>query len=536
MTLERAPTFTGHDPQRQPMGPVSRAGQKLTTVYVECTHTYHSDINTGIQRVVRNIMRHGPEVAARFGMRIVPVIVENSEYRVVDSAPVLNGKLSCAKSAAPAEPEAEAEPPPAPPVLVEPEASWKRLLKRRFRGIARGAYLYLRTLIAAIFPFRPVTNFLLAPPSEFGLHRMLRQIINFILRRQVVITGPQIGHENDKVPAEDAPKASSSEPPEPVDHTGDILLLLDSSWTEPLWPATKAFKQQGGTVVGVIYDLIPVSHPHACVPQLTAAFTDWLREYCTTTDGTIAISHSVERQYQMYLELCFAGKQSILQTPTTFFHLGSDLDLAGGVSLASARISAILETKMPTFLMVGSIEPRKNHAFVLDAFDRLWDAGHHVRLIIIGKQAWRTESFLDRVDRHPQLDESLIVLRDASDAELEQCYLGSDALIIASEIEGFGLPIVEAFRRELPVICSDIPVFREIGGDAVDYFDLEDPASLTELIANFGQPRDHRSQTVPTWLTWHQSAIELLESLSKIVDRHASNPRQAKRTGSDRVA
>lgn len=502
------PTHSGIDLERLPNGPVSRSAHKPITIYMECTHTYHSDINTGIQRVVRNVLRNAPEVCAQYGMRIVPVIVENSQYRVVDAAPVLNGRSSAVSGG-------------------QPSAAWKRTVLTHTKNLLGKTLRYLRTLIAAALPFQGFTKFLLAPPSEFGLNRIVRNAVGALFGRgQKEPIGALIGHENGR------PDSAGSA----IDHTGDILLLLDSSWTAPLWPATKAFKRQGGTVIGVIYDLIPVSHAHACVPFLTTAFTQWLREYCLISDGTITISRSVQHQYEMYVQLCFSGKPSVLRAPVTHFHLGSDLDLTGKTGQPpSPRIAEVFASKVPTFLMVGSIEPRKNHAFVLDAFERLWATGHQVRLVMVGKQAWRTEDFLSRVNRHPRLKKDLFVFRDASDAELEQCYLGSSALVIASEIEGFGLPVVEAFRRELPVICSDIPVFREIGGDAVEYFDLDDPSSLAVAIETFCQS-NRRPHLAPTWLTWRQSTEALFQSISEIADMHATSPTSSRTSGSGKVA
>ena len=509
MMAASEPTHSGIDLERLPNGPVSRSAHKPITIYLECTHTYHSDINTGIQRVVRNVLRNAPEVGAQYGMRIVPVIVENSQYRVVDSAPVLNGRSSAVSGSQPS------------------AASWKRTALVCARSLLGKTFRYFRTLTAAVLPFPAVAKFLLAPPSEFGLNRIVQKTAKALFGRgKEAPVGALIGREN-------APPGSADSI---VDHTGDILLLLDSSWTAPLWPATKAFKRQGGIVIGVIYDLIPVSHSHACVPFLTAAFTQWLREYCLTSDGTVTISRAVQHQYEMYVQLCFAGKPSVLRAPVTHFHLGSELDLTGKTGQPpSPRIAALFDSKVPTFLMVGSIDPRKNHAFVLDAFERLWATGHQVRLVIVGKQAWRTEDFLSKVNRHPRLKKDLFVFRDASDAELEQCYLGSSALVIASEIEGFGLPVVEAFRRELPVICSDIPVFREIGGDAVEYFDLDDPSSLAVAIETFCQS-NRRPRLAPTWLTWRQSTEALFQSISEIADMHATSPTSSRTSGSGKVA
>jgi len=174
------------------------------------------------------------------------------------------------------------------------------------------------------------------------------------------------------------------------------------------------------------------------------------------------------------------------------------------------------ETGKHAFLMVGSIEPRKKHDFVLDAFERLWSAGGDVSLVMIGRQTWRMDTFLDRVARHPKRGHQLHVVRDASDAELDYAYKNASALIIASEVEGFGLPIVEAFQCGLSVLCSDIPVFREIADEQAVFFGLEHSGQLSRAIAEFCSSHDptRRSERVQQrWLTWRESTEQLIAAL-----------------------
>src|SRR5262249_40144708 len=117
-----------------------------------------------------------------------------------------------------------------------------------------------------------------------------------------------------------------------------------------------------------------------------------------------------------------------------------------------------------TYLMVGTVEPRKNHAHVLSAFEQLWSAGADVNLAIVGKYSWNSTEFKERLRRHPCFGNRLFWFEDVRDGELEYCYRHAAALITASYAEGFNLPIVEALRAGCPVLASDIPVHREVGG------------------------------------------------------------------------
>jgi glycosyltransferase involved in cell wall biosynthesis len=93
-------------------------------------------------------------------------------------------------------------------------------------------------------------------------------------------------------------------------------------------------------------------------------------------------------------------------------------------------------------------------------------------------------------------------------------YQGAAGLLFLSKGEGFGLPLVEAASYGVPIVCSDIPAFREVAGPFATYVRLEDPASLALEIENWlrrraaGQLPD--TKAMPR-LTWRESAEKLLE-------------------------
>jgi alpha-1,2-rhamnosyltransferase len=164
------------------------------------------------------------------------------------------------------------------------------------------------------------------------------------------------------------------------------------------------------------------------------------------------------------------------------------------------------------YLSVGTLEPRKNHAYILDAFDLAWGSGANVKLIIIGKEGWRCSELLGRIKSHKELGKRLIWKRNVSDAELNTLYSAVDELVLASFDEGFGLPIVEALVRKTPVLASDIVVFREFETDAIQYFKLTDPVNLSQLLIS---DRDLRVAEGWDWPDWHDSSTILFQ---KIID------------------
>jgi alpha-1,2-rhamnosyltransferase len=445
------------------------------TLFVECTHTFHSSMNTGIQRVVRNVLRHASDGAAPHGYAVVPVVFNNRRFVEVDPTRLLAGN--------PADMMRGPEEPPPPTDGV----------RRLWRGLLNG--------LARMLPGAAPRRFLFASPDEFGAA--------WCVLLPVRLLGLRPWH----TPA--APGTVTLDRFERLDHS--ILLLLDSSWNYPIWPAVKRFRQRGGSVVGVICDVIPVTHPHTAVPELTVAFDHWLREHIRHTHAFLGISRSTADLLRDYVRTISHSEPTI-----DHFLLGSELDLVAADTVRG-ELADIFTQDHHVFLMVGSIEPRKNHGYVLDAFDEFWARGGRASLVIIGRYGWKNEIVIDRIARHPQRDRQLFLVRDGSDSDLDHAYRTASALVIASEIEGFGLPVVEAFQRGLPVLCSDIPVFREIAEGAATFFDLSDPRNLTEVLEIFCRDNDPRQRPrhPRPWITWRESTDLLFDAVLRVLGRGA---------------
>ena len=126
------------------------------------------------------------------------------------------------------------------------------------------------------------------------------------------------------------------------------------------------------------------------------------------------------------------------------------------------------------FLFVGTRIGYKNFAVVLEALKMVPES----TLLIVGQPLNSTETALVNDLR---ISEQIKTV-NASDEELKKLYATSSALIFPSLMEGFGLPVLEAFAANCPVICSDIPVFHEVGGEAALYFQPDSPADLARAM------------------------------------------------------
>src|SRR5258708_2237399 len=150
-----------------------------------------------------------------------------------------------------------------------------------------------------------------------------------------------------------------------------------------------------------------------------------------------------------------------------------------GLTPDAAAILVKLRSR-PSFLMVGTLEPRKGHRQALAAMEGLWSEGVDTNLVIVGKEGWMMEDFIKGVWQHPENNRRLFWLRGISDEMLDQVYRSSRALLAASEGEGLGLPLIEASQYGLPIIVRDIPIFREVAGENPYYFRANKPEDLAD--------------------------------------------------------
>jgi glycosyltransferase involved in cell wall biosynthesis len=267
----------------------------------------------------------------------------------------------------------------------------------------------------------------------------------------------------------------------------------------------------GAKVYFVVHDLLPIQFPHYFRADAAENHRQWL-SVVSQADGIICVSRTVADQYIDWLAQ--SGVSRLRPLAIGWSHNGADLTVpaapSGLYKAAQAALTAL--GNGPSFLMVGTIEPRKGHAQVLAAFEKLWDSGHDLRLVIVGRPGWMVEPLLEKLRRHPKLGSLLFWLEDVSDADLDRIYGACSCLIAASEGEGFGLPLIEAAKQKLPILARDIPIFREIAGDHASYFNGRTPEALAEAITDWlklrAQNRHPTSQGIP-WVTWAQSADRL---------------------------
>lgn len=427
---------------------------RIKRILLECTHTYETNLNTGIQRVVRNIVNESKRITNELGLECEPIIVKQSHFLAVDKI----------------------------------ENSYQ--LRTSAVAFLKNAYKKFRPILQLIPSFGKLEKFLFFEPGWLTI------TIYFVLD-VLLLPAALIGHLQKRV----------------ITREGDILLMLDSSWAHPVWPAIKRAKDNGTKVGVIIYDLIAIIHPQLFTQDLAERFRVWLNQAVDNADFFIAISQTTRDEVRKYAES---------NRPSTKWHgrfesfqLGSVIDNIERDGKVRKELKNVFECgdKARTYLTVGTIEPRKNHKYLLDAFDEVWQQCADARLCIVGRIGWLCTKLLKRIRSHPKYMKCLFMFNDVSDTELDYCYGHAKALVLPSLAEGFGLPLVEALHYGSLALVSDIPIFREVGRDFCAYFDNSEPASLAKIITNIEKGRKMPKVRRPKEYQlpdWKDSCRELL--------------------------
>lgn len=450
----------------------------MQKIFVDCSFlSYNPTLNTGIQRVVRKVVENLIVLSKEQEFELFLVDINNSKFDLMNYESL----------------------------FVDPKANTQSTLKQKtsFKKIVieyiKNIYFAIKALIAAIFPHHSVKKFLFASRNEFGLNYLIFKLLNSI-KSIINPSKQQVQTVN-----------------EPLISKDDILLLLDSTWHLDIWPSVKYAKKSGAKIVAVIYDIIPITHASFCDDYLVEVFKKWFDESLKNVDGYIAISNTVKKDLEGFLQKEFGER--VKEKKFDYFLLGGDFNhTKDETSKVRDELESVFANHS-TYFIVCTIEPRKNHKYLLDVFDSLWSKNLDVRLCIAGRVGWKVDELIKRIYSNSEYNKKLYCYHDLSDGELEYCYKNAKALLFPSITEGFGLPIIEALSHKLPVYASDIPIHREVGGDKIGFFDITNPQDLENKIIDI-EKNGIKKELVPDdsyrWQSWKDSSQMLLEKIQKM--------------------
>lgn len=288
---------------------------------------------------------------------------------------------------------------------------------------------------------------------------------------------------------------------------GDIYLNIDLNHNIMFkHDFFRSIREKGCRTYFIVHDILPLTLGQSFFPgETTRVHYNWLKE-AAFSDVLLCVSASVMNDINYYINT-FEKTNSNLQLG--WFHLGADFNKSGSglFSLKNRTKFKNINFENPSFIMVGSVEPRKGHFDVIEAFTSLWDSGYKGSLIIVGGRSWKNDLVVELIRTSQYLNQFLFWLSDVDDTELSYLYNESTALIAGSIGEGFGLPIIEAMQNKIDVITRDIPVFREVTHNKATYF--KNTEELSNIILNYKINNTFKEKKY--YLTWEESTDRLMD-------------------------
>jgi glycosyltransferase involved in cell wall biosynthesis len=235
----------------------------------------------------------------------------------------------------------------------------------------------------------------------------------------------------------------------------------------------------GGKLCYFVHDLIPIEYPEYARARDAEVNRARIASAAAMADGLLVNSDSTAHSVRRFRN--GHGVPPIAKLP-----FGITLPSPpGGQEDLPARLR-----ERPYFLILGTIEPRKNHLLLLKLWRELAAGGGDAApmLVLAGRRGWENASILAMIDRSPALKTAMVELAAPSDATLYGLMRHARALLAPSFAEGFGLPVAEALGCGCPVIASDIAAHREVGGDAPLYLHPLDAAAWMAAVRDFAKP------------------------------------------------
>jgi len=264
-------------------------------------------------------------------------------------------------------------------------------------------------------------------------------------------------------------------------------------------------RRRGARPVVVVHDLIPITHPQYCRRGERERHLARMRNTLRMARGIVANSrHTLEDLKRFAAEARLPLPKAIV------------------APLAPALPSAApgpRPLEAPYFVMLGTIEPRKNHLLLLRVWRRLAAqlGAAAPKLVVIGSRGWEYDEIVRQL-ADPALGGSVLERGPRSDQEVVTALRHAQALLMPSHVEGYGLPVAEALAAGVPVIASELAVFRDIAGAVPDYAATDDEERWQALILDYARPDSalRKAQLArlsgfrPTTWPQHFAAVEAL--------------------------
>ncbi|KDA00340.1 glycosyltransferase WbpX [Hyphomonas oceanitis SCH89] len=243
-------------------------------------------------------------------------------------------------------------------------------------------------------------------------------------------------------------------------------------------------KRDGFRYLAVVYDLIPVTYPHFVVPGYDSLLRDYIGELVWLADKCFCISETTRQDLMNY-----AAENGLQDLDAVAFPLGNDLPKAksdADVTSPTVELPRRLANKRFA-LFVSTIEPRKNHRVLYEAWDRCVREGRvdpreHC-LVFVGRQGWGSDDLVREIGANPATKSSIMLLNHVTDEMLGELYRQCAFGLFPSHYEGYGLPLAELLLAGKASFASNAGALSEIGGDLVVRLDPKDTLAWADCLS-----------------------------------------------------
>ena len=309
----------------------------------------------------------------------------------------------------------------------------------------------------------------------------------------------------------------------------DIVLSLGGEWMIPDFTdlCNRLRREQKFRAVQLVYDLIPVLRPQY-FPGTGSDERDWEKYFESAlrrADLVVAISRCVQREIRQYLIDAKIGPR-----PVEVIRLGESIPKIA--SSGYPPLAAKLDPAKPFILSVGTLEVRKNHYLLYQAWRRLAEQlGDAVpKLVLVGCKGWLTDDLLHQMRVDPLTRDTIVFIPHCDDSQLRWLYGNCLFTIYPSHFEGWGLPVAESLAYGKHCVCSNASSIMEIAPTLVDSHDPVDLPSCLRLIEKALDPdyraaKERRIRAEFRQTSWDETADQFAQhienALGPVFDRGA---------------
>ena len=293
--------------------------------------------------------------------------------------------------------------------------------------------------------------------------------------------------------------------------SSDVLVQVSPHHLDKVEKTKRIAERERAKFVCMVHDLIPIEFPEYARPGGAATHELRMQTVAQLADAVLVNSQATASSFTRW-----AQSKGERVPPIHVALLGTEqLPSPSGPTPAESS---------PSFVCLGTIEPRKNHLLLLHQWRHMAQSlpsDRIPKLKVIGRRGWENEQIVDLLERSASLKPYVEEINNCSDDELALVLKGACALLMPSFSEGYGMPIAEALDAKVPVIASDIEAHRDAGGHVPDFLNPLDGPAWQETILGYAEEGPRRAAQLerlrdwssPDWSSHMDIAQTVIESV-----------------------